>query len=97
MAHQFATRVKFEQMREELLGPAPSPLERLAVERILMTWFQVNSLEFVLAVLESTLTPQRIEQIERRRERANRSHLQAIKALAVLRRLEPDKPRPPCR
>ena len=71
--HNHATRQaryqKFTQLRGQLSGPHPSPLEKLVVERIVFTWFHVNTLEVILGKHED-LTPERVDQIERRRERS---------------------------
>ena len=86
--HNHATRQaryqKFTQLRGQLSGPHPSPLEKLVVERIVFTWFHVNTLEVILGKHED-LTPERVDQIERRRKHTQRQHLAAIKSLAVLR------------
>ena len=40
-----ATDRKFDQMRADLLGPNPTALERLLVERIVATWYHLHHLE----------------------------------------------------
>ncbi|HMC66385.1 MAG TPA: hypothetical protein VKI65_15730 [Gemmataceae bacterium] len=41
-AYREAIQIKLEQLRAELTGPEPSPLEKLLVERVLICWLQVH-------------------------------------------------------
>jgi hypothetical protein len=69
----------------DLVGPDPSPLERLQAERVVLCWLQLHQAE--LLVLDAERKAQPIERPERRRDRAHRRYLQAIEALAQIRRL----------
>ena len=40
-----ATARKLEQLRDELAGPNPSPVERMLVENVVSTWFHLHNLE----------------------------------------------------
>jgi hypothetical protein len=79
-----AVLARMEQLRVELAGPHPSPLERLLVERVVMCWFKMQVYELVEAAPDTF----GVEQWQRRTERAQRSYLAAIKALAQVRQLE---------
>jgi hypothetical protein len=83
-----ATQRKLTQLRRELAGPHPSPLERLLVDRIVVGWLG-------LVVAEGsyhTALEQGIDQADdafhqQRVERAQRRYLAAIKTLAQVRKL----------
>src|SRR6516164_1103310 len=49
-----SARRKAEQLRAELAGPAPSPLERLLVERVVACWLQVHYADAAYAQLKGT-------------------------------------------
>jgi hypothetical protein len=77
---------KMDQMRLELAGPNPTPLEQQLVRRITLCWLQVNYLEALLA--NNMEEPLVVEHYSKRIEVAHRRHLSAIKALAQVRRLQ---------
>jgi len=74
-------------MREELVGSAPSPLERLLVERVVATWFQLQYFECLYAQNMGNLTIPQAEFHQKRIDRAHRRHLSAIRTLAQVRKL----------
>ena len=74
-------------MREELAGRAPSPLERLLVERVVATWFQLQYFECLYAQNMGNLTIPQAEFHQKRIDRAHRRHLSAIRTLAQVRKL----------
>jgi hypothetical protein len=76
-----------ERVKVELSGADPSPLERLLVERIACCWLQVNYAETKNAEYAKGGSFQASEYYQKRVERAQRRYLQAIKALAQVRRL----------
>lgn len=74
-------------MRRELLGEAPTVLERLLADRVVCSWL---GLQYAEAHHARTMREQTFEQGEyyqRRLVRYQRMHLQAIRALATLRRV----------
>ncbi len=78
------------RMRADLLGPSPTPLERLLVERVVACWLQVYYLESLYAqrlAAGGSPTWAGDDGHQRRQERAHRRYLSAIKALAQVRRL----------
>jgi hypothetical protein len=75
------------ELRSTLAGPAPTPLESLLVERIIVCWLQVHYADTVYAQNMGKLSPQGNELQQRRQDRAQRRYLTAIKALAQVRRL----------
>lgn len=77
---------KLEQMRAELGGENPSPLERLLVERIVATWLHLAHLEAVYAGKES-MALELASYYQRAINAASKRHLSAIKTLAVVRKL----------
>ena len=53
-----ATERKLDQLRAELLGPSPTPLERLLVERVVATWLYLHHVEMAFAGKETYTLPQ---------------------------------------
>jgi hypothetical protein len=74
-------------MREELAGKDPSPLERLLVERVVATWFQLQYFESLYAQNMGKLTIAQAEFYQKRLDRVHRRHLSAIRTLAQVRKL----------
>ncbi len=85
VSHALARRVG--ELRDELGGPAPPPLERLLIDRVITTWLFLNYAEMTYAQNLGTLTAKQGEHQQRRIDRAQRRHLAAIKALGEIRRL----------
>ena len=78
------------RMRADLLGPSPTPLERLLVERIVACWLQVYYLESLYAQRlkeGGPMTWSGDDGHQRRQDRAHRRYLAAIRSLAQVRRL----------
>ena len=78
---------KAEQLRAELAGPAPSPVERLLVERIVSSWLQTNYADSAYAQLSKGTNPALHTAALRRQNSAQQRYLQAVKALATVRKL----------
>jgi hypothetical protein len=81
-------RRKAAEMRAELAGPAPTPLERLLADRAVACWLQVNYCD-AAAARAGGASVRQAALASRRQESAQRRFLQAIGALAALRRLMP--------
>jgi hypothetical protein len=77
-----------ERKRSELDGPAPSPIERLLVDRVVTCELHLNYLEerFVEALKKGS-NVEAEKHLERLVAGANRRLLQSIKTLAQVRRL----------
>jgi len=75
------------EFRNELVGDAPTALERLIVERILCCWIMTNyaDLRFVESSTDRTWTTD--EYLQKRQDRAQRRFLQACRSLAQIRKL----------
>ncbi len=83
-----ALRRKLDELRRDAAGPAPSPLERLLSDRIVLGWLGLAVAEGQYhRALDQGLSQSDDEFHQRRVERAQRRHLAAIKALAQVRRL----------
>jgi hypothetical protein len=82
-----ATHRKLALLRAELAGPAPPPLERLLVERVVACWLQLHVSDIHLAQQSGSLTMAQAEYHSRNRDRAHNRYLSAIKTLALVRRL----------
>jgi hypothetical protein len=81
-----AFRRKLIEVREELAGPNPSPLESLLAERAAICWLTVNYYEILFA--QSTrLASRDAEHHQRRIDAAHRRFLSAAKTLATVRKL----------
>ena len=77
---------KLDEMRRELLGPSPSPLERLLVERVVLTWLYLHRAEAGYAGL-SDVTMRQGEYHQRVLTAAQKRYLAAVKGLSEVRRL----------
>ena len=80
-------------LKAELAGPAPTPLERLLVERVAATWLQVSYADAAAAQARDVSVKQ-AELAMERQDRAHRRHLAAVATLATVRRLLPAAPSP---
>ncbi len=77
---------KLEELRAELGGPEPSPLERLLVERVAACWLQTMYSDAVYAQSKEA-TPAVLRELMKRQESSQRRYLDAIKKLALVRKL----------
>jgi len=79
---------RLDTLRQELARPAPTPLELLVVDRVVVGWLAVAVAEGAYhQSLERGIHHADDEFHQRRVERAQRRYLAAIKALATVRRL----------
>ena len=85
VSHAIARRVG--ELRDELGGPTPPPLERLLIDRILSNWLHLHYAEAVYSQRVGDLTLKQSEYHQRTVERAQRRYLSSVKALAEIRRL----------
>jgi hypothetical protein len=88
-----AVQRKLAELKKELAGPSPSPVETILVERIGVCWLQVYQLDIQATVgLGATSTPQGVY-AQKKLDSAHRRFLLAVKQLAVVRKfLRPDLP-----
>src|SRR5262245_8971495 len=76
--------------RQELAGPDAGPVERLLVERVVMTWLQLSYFDAVTAqAAAKDELPKLALYRGKRQAQAQRAHLSAVAALTTLRRLLP--------
>lgn len=85
---QEAMERKADELRQALAGPAPTALECLLVDRIVICWLQANDADRT----DATRTQNGVDlalgdYLQRRQDRAHRRYLAAIKTLAQVRRL----------
>jgi hypothetical protein len=85
LAKQLLER-ELNRVRAELLGPAPTAVERLLAERIAIGWLEVHAAEFRLAFAQ----PDFRDHWQRQVGHAHRRFLSALRLLTAIRRL----PRP---
>lgn len=79
---------KMVQLRSELLGPCPSPLEALLVDRIVCCWLYAYWADLVYSqTMASARGPDCGDYMQRRQDRCHKRFLSAVKALATVRRL----------
>ena len=79
---------EIERVRDELAGPAPTPLERLLCERVALAWFDANQRDYAgLAATSRGCGLDEAEYHSRQRTRASARFLAAAKSLATVRRL----------
>ena len=70
-----------------MAGAAPTPLERLLTERVVLCWMALHHAELVYAQRLGTLTLEQGAYLQERLARFQKMYLAAIKALAQLRRV----------
>ncbi len=74
------------RMKAQLTGPAPTPLEQLLVDRIVVSWLQVQQAELRAASrLKHSMVLSSAE--ENRLDKVHKRYLMAIKSLAQVRKL----------
>jgi hypothetical protein len=77
---------KAEQLRSELTGPGPSPLEKLLVERVIACWLQVQYADAAYAQQTSPSPGQHTAALKRQAG-SHQRYLHSIKTLATVRKL----------
>jgi hypothetical protein len=77
---------KMNQLRRDVAGPNPSPLERLLADRIALCWLSLHDAEVRFAQFKDS-TIKQADHWQRRIDSAHRRYLTAIKALATVRKL----------
>ena len=77
---------KLELSRAELSGPAPTPVERLLVQRIVTCWLQLQDADVRFAQAKD-LSIAQADYHQRRINHAHKRFLSAVKTLATVRRL----------
>jgi hypothetical protein len=80
------TEKELARVRAELVGPAPTAVERLLAERVAVGWLEVHAAEYRLALADWDARPHWQRQVDH----AQRRFLAALRLLAAVRRL----PRP---
>jgi hypothetical protein len=79
---------KLEELRAELSGPSPSPLEKLLVERVVACSLQCHMADCLAAQISEQQPPIPLRQeLRRRQESSQRRYLASIKQLATVRKL----------
>jgi hypothetical protein len=79
---------KLGALKVEVGGPAPSPLERLLIDRIAVNWLMVSHADLEAAGTNDG-DPRRADLAMKRQTQAMQRYATAIKALAAIRRLLP--------
>ena len=77
-----------EALREDLGGPDPSPLEKLLVGRVVISWVMMHQADQIYATsLKGAATPKEISHHQKSQDRASRRFLHACRTLAQVRKL----------
>ena len=84
---------KLAELKAELGGESPSPLERLLVERVSASWLQTAYFDGLVAQAGGA-GEARLKVLRQQQDAAHRRHLAGIKQLAVVRRLLRPAPSP---
>jgi hypothetical protein len=85
LAIKEALKCKLDLLRAEQLGPDPTALERLLVERVVACWLQVQEADIRTAQAKD-LSLKWADFYQKRMDRAHRRFLSAAKTLATVRR-----------
>lgn len=81
---------KAEQMKTELLGPSPSKLEKLAVERVVACWLEMEYLATAYPVAKGETLGQARFALKQK-ESSERRFNAALKSLALVRKMLPNE------
>lgn len=81
-----AAERKLDELRAELSGQNPTPLEKLLVDRVLATWLHLHHVEIQLARKESVTLPLGLY-YQKVISAAQKRYISAIKGLADVRKL----------
>jgi hypothetical protein len=73
------------ELRTQLAGPSPTPLERLLVEVIISNWLQTHFADAAYAQAGTQTTPAALRELQKRQDSSQRRHMAAIKQLALVR------------
>ena len=84
---------KLRELKAELGGESPSPLERLLVERVSASWLQTAYFDGLLAQAAGA-GEARLKVLRQQQDAAHRRHLAGIKQLALVRKLLRPAPSP---
>ena len=76
-----------KQMREELAGSNPSPLETLGAERVVSCWLQLHYAELLYECNLPKMVLTEDDYYQRRLDRLHRRYLSAMRSLAQVRKL----------
>jgi len=80
--------LRLDELRDELAGPESSPLERLLIERIVISWVQANHADLVAATAMKGEAGLKERQHHLKvQDRATRRFLNACRTLAQVRKL----------
>jgi len=83
-----SVRRKLDELRAQLAGTEPSPLEKLLVERILACWLQVHYADCLYVQARGPeSTPAVRQELMKRQDSSQKRYLASIKQLALLRKL----------
>ncbi|MDR3638680.1 MAG: hypothetical protein P4L84_33045 [Isosphaeraceae bacterium] len=80
-------RRQLAAMRIDLLGPSPTAVERLLVDRVVLCWLDVHTLEVQHLARSDDLSPAVSALWDRRRTQANNRYLASLKSLQAVRKL----------
>jgi hypothetical protein len=82
---------KAAELRREVAGDSPSPLEQLLADRVVVCWLQTSFYDGVIAQ-NSESASARLGELQKQHQAAHRRCLLAIKTLATVRkRFTPSK------
>jgi hypothetical protein len=80
-----AIRGKTEEHRKALAGPSPSPIEAMLAERCAVLYLAAHESDIFMYSNMEILSTKRADFHERRRDRANKRYLSAMRTLAMVK------------
>lgn len=78
-----------KEMKKELAGDDPLPLEKLLVERIAVCWLELQYFEILYAQNMGSFSIVQSEHHQKRLDRAHKRYLSSIRTLAQIRKMGP--------
>jgi hypothetical protein len=82
-----ALPMRLENMRKDIAGPDPSPLEQLCAQRIVSCWLQLQYADALYVQNLPELSLGQDEHYQKRLDRLHKRYLSAIRSLAQVRKL----------
>jgi hypothetical protein len=78
-----------KEMKKELAGDDPLPLEKLLVERIAVCWLELQYFEILYAQNMGNISIVQSEHHQKRLDKAHKRYLSSIRTLAQIRKMGP--------
>jgi hypothetical protein len=81
---------EMRQMKADLEGPSPTPLESMLVDTLVTCWIHMNYLERCIALchLDERPSASQLDNLGKWLDRAHRRYIQSVKVLTLVKRID---------